>query len=209
MGNKNKIIILTYYYYPCTEPVLENVFAKELGKKHDIMWLMQGDISKGKIRKWHNSTVFLTKKIRENARFSKVRNKILRCHKLWKLLCLLWEGDIKIVVVRDLPFIALLIVPLRHLFGFKLYFQFTAPLGDMNIALSKYNKSGVRLITRSHYFFLGYLFNLFSHYVLKTADLVFPITDFHKKELLSFTHRDKLIPITMGVDEDWIKNIKP
>ena len=43
------------------------------------------------------------------------------------------------------------------------------------------------------------------HKVIATADIVFPISDFHKSRLLSYTRPDKLVPVTMGIDEQWLR----
>ena len=81
MSNKKKIIILTYYRFPCVEPVLENVFAKELGREYEVTWLFQGDVSKGRKQKWHNSQVLLSREIKGNHWYSKLANNILKWHK--------------------------------------------------------------------------------------------------------------------------------
>lgn len=202
--DQKKIIIVTYYSFPCTEPVLENIFAKELGRVHEVTWLFQGDISKGRMLKWHNSHVLLSREIKGNHWYSKLANNILKWHKFFQLLCLLWRGNIEIVLIRDMPLTALLIAPLRSFLGFKLYFQYSAPLGNINIGYSKSN----RTLKRFWYLFIGFSYNFLIDKILKTADIVFPITDFHKKELLSCTREEKLVPITMGVDEDWLNRNK-
>ena len=201
MKNKKKIIILTYYRFPCTHPVLKNVFARELGREYEVVWLFQGDVSRGRMLKWHNSQVLLSREIKGNHWYSKLANNILKWHKSYQLLCLLWRGNIEIVLIRDMPLTALLIAPLRSFLGFKLYFQYSAPLGNINIGYSKSN----RTLKRFWYLFSGYCYNFLINKVLKIADIVFPITDFHKKELLSCTCKEKLIPITMGVDEEWLR----
>ena len=155
MEKGKKIVILTYYRFPCTEPVLENVFAKELSREHEVMWLFQGDISKGRMLKWHNSQVLLSRKIKGDCWCSKLANNILKSHKFFQLLYFLWRDDIEIVLIRDMPLTALLIALLRPLFGFKLYFQYSAPLGDMNIGYSKSN----RKLKRFWYLFSGSCYN--------------------------------------------------
>ena len=180
--------------------MLENVFARELGRKHELIWLFQGDVSKGKRQKWHNTEVLLSREIRGNHWFSKLMNKILKWQKLFQLLCFLWRDDIRIVLIRDLPLEALLIAPLRPFFGFRLYFQYSAPQGDMNIGYFKVNNT----IRKFWYFCIGCCHNVLIGKVLKTADFVFPITEFHKRELLSLSSGKKLVPITMGVDEEWL-----
>lgn len=200
MSNKKKIIIVTYYRFPCSHPVLENVFAKELGREYDITWLFQGDISKGKRQKWHNSQVLLSREIRGNHLYSKLENRILQWGIFFRLLRLLWQDETKIVLIRDMPLMALLIAPIRLLLGFRLYFQYSAPLGDISIGYYRHNKTTKRF----WYLFNGCFHNFLTDKILKTANLVFPITDFHKKELLSRTRVEKLLPITMGVDEEWL-----
>jgi hypothetical protein len=56
-----KIAILTYYHYPCHHPVLTNIFAKELAKIKKVVWLLQGDVARGRVKRWHNSVVLLKK----------------------------------------------------------------------------------------------------------------------------------------------------
>ena len=204
MKNNKKIIILTYYHFPCDHRVLENVFAKGLGREHEVIWLFQGDVSKGRVQKWHNSQVLLSRSIKGNHWRSKLGNKILGWQKFFQLLCLLWRDTVKIVLIRDIPLEALLIAPLRSLLGFRLYFQYSAPHGDISIGYFTPNKTTKRF----WYLFRGCLRNLLMNSVVKTADIVFPITDFHKKELLSHTREEKLIPITMGVDEEWLSRDK-
>jgi glycosyltransferase involved in cell wall biosynthesis len=201
MKIKEKIAILTNYPFPCKEPVLDNVFAKELGRLCEIIWFFQGDVSKGRTDKWHNSRLILCREIKGTSWFSKLINRILEWRKFFFLLFFVVFRGTKIVLVRDMPFAALLIAPFRLLFGFKLYYQYTAPLGDIDLGYSEYNKTAKKW----WYVLAGYSFNNLIKQTLKTSDLVFPITDFHKKELLCYTHEKKLIPITMGVDEVWLK----
>lgn len=203
-NKKKKIIILTYYRFPCSHPVLENVFARELGREHDITWLFQGDISKGRKRKWHNSQVLLSREIKGNYWYSKLANRILQWGIFFRLLGLLWQDETKIVLIRDMPLMALLIAPLRPLFGFKFYFQYSAPQGDMFIDCSKSIKS----MKRFWYFLSGSCYNMIIHKVIATADIVFPISDFHKSQLLRYTRPDKLVPVTMGIDEQWLRRDK-
>jgi glycosyltransferase involved in cell wall biosynthesis len=199
--NRNKIAILTYYHFPCDHPVLENVFAKELGKKHDVIWLLQGNVSKGNLKRWYNSNVILSRKATGKNWFAKILNQCLKWHKIIQLLSLLRLGEIKIVLIRDLPLEALLISPLRVIFKFKLFFQYSAPLGDMNISYSKLNV-GFR---KFWLFVKGMIFNIATHQVIKKADIIFPITEFHKNDLRIFADGKKIVPITMGVDERLLK----
>ena len=199
--SRGKIAILTYYHFPCDEPVLENVFAKELGSRHDIIWLFQGDVSRGTSTRWYNSDVLLSRKAPGNNWFSKILNQCLKWHKIIQLFGLLRHGEIKIVLFRDLPLEALLIAPLRAIFKFKLFFQYSAPLGDMNLGYAKLNKT----LRKYWCFVIGHLYNIFISIVLKKADIIFPITEYHKKNLLIYTDEKKIIPIPMGVDESLFK----
>ena len=170
--NREKIAILAYYHFPCDHPVLENVFAKELGRRHDVIWLLQGNVSRGNSTRWHNSDVLLSRKAPGNNWFSKILNQCLKWHKIIQLFGLLRHGEIKIVLIRDLPLEALLIAPLRAIFKFKLFFQYSAPLGDMNLSYAKINK-GFR---KFWCFVICYLYNITISKVLKKADIIFPIT---------------------------------
>jgi glycosyltransferase involved in cell wall biosynthesis len=200
MAIKKKIIIFTYYHFPCFEPVLENVFAKVLAREHEVIWLFQGNILKGRTDKWHNSRVILCREMKGTSWCAKLINKILELQKILFLLYFVLFRDTKIVLIRDMPLVALLIAPFRLFLRFKLYFQYTAPLGDIDLGYTKSNKTKKRW----WYLLAGHSFNILIKRTLKTSDLVFPITDFHKKELLRYTHEKKLIPITMGVDEVWL-----
>ena len=131
---------------------------------------------------------------------AKTINKILKWQKVFLLLYFVLFRDTKIVMIRDMPLVALLIAPFRMFFQFELYFQYTAPLGDISIGYAKSSKSKKRW----WYLLAGHSFNILIKKTLKTSNLIFPITDFHKKELFRYTHEKKLIPITMGVDEVWL-----
>ena len=77
MKHKSKIVIITYYPFPCNEPVLENVFAKEIGREYDIIWLFQGNVSNGIRCRWNNSEVLLIRAIQGNHLLSVIVNKAL------------------------------------------------------------------------------------------------------------------------------------
>jgi glycosyltransferase involved in cell wall biosynthesis len=201
LTNKRKIAVLAYYHFPCDHPVLENVFAKEIGSRHDLVFLLQGNVSGGNSTKWFNSNVLLSRKVSGRNWIARILNKCLRWYKIFQLFKLLRDGEIKIVLMRDLPLEALMIIPLRSIYKFKLYFQYSAPHGDMNISSSKLNKGFKKIWL----FVIGYLYNLEISKVLKRADLIFPITEFHKKKLLIYTSENKIIPITMGIDESLFK----
>ncbi|WP_207678406.1 glycosyltransferase [Desulfonema magnum] len=204
MKKQKKVVILSYYRFPCTHAVLENVFAKELGKKVDMLWFFQGEFSKDKKQRWHNSQVVLSRAVKGNHYLIKFINKLMGWQKLFQLLRFLMSGDINIVLVRDLPFEAFLIAPLRLFFKFKLYYQYSSPLGDMHIGNSEIDNTLIRF----WHLFQGHYHNFFVKKVIKTADIIFPITNFFKKTLLVHVAEEKMIPITMGVDEDLLNKDK-
>jgi len=201
MKSDKKIIILTYYNFPCTHPVLGNVFAKELGRNHEIIWLLQGDIAKGKKKKWFNSHVLLTRAFRGNHWYKKIANRIWSWQRFFQIICLLISGKENIVLIRDMPIEAFLISFLRFFFRFKLFYQHSAPLHDITIAAFKVDKGPKRFWYLIH----GLSYGFFLGKVLKKADLVFTISDFHKKELVHVTGGDKFVTLTMGVDEEWLE----
>ena len=198
------IIFLTYYNYPCNEPALENIFAKELGKKFDITWLFQGYHKNNRILNWHNSKIILTKKHRGSNRAIRVINKILALEKYFQLAKFLFKGRVDTIVIRDMPFIFILIRPLKAFLKFRIYFQHTAPLGDIDIGYYKIQKSKFRYWYRIK----GWCYNFLIKIVMDKADIVFPISEFHKRELIRFHDPDKFVPITMGIDEEWINRKK-
>jgi len=195
-----KIAILTYYHYPCHHPVLTNIFAKELAKIKKVVWLLQGDVSRGRVKRWHNSVVLLTKSIIRKSLASNIANKLTNACLLFSLLKLLTKREIKVVLLRDLPFTAIILLPFRKRFDFKVYYQYSAPLGDMSI---HYYRS-TRTMKRYWYLISGIWQKGLTENAVKRSDMVFPISDFHKQQLERLTGADKLIPITMGVDTDLI-----
>lgn len=200
MANKKKIIILTYYDFPCQHPVLENIFAKELAKKHEIVWLFQGDVSQGNKLQWHNSQVLLSKKITGVSYTTKVLNLLLKGKILFTIRRFISRGEVKIILIRDLPFVLLLLAPWRNIYKFKLYFQYSAPQGDINLKNARLDRS----IKKFYYGLKGTWFNYLVNKALRRADLIFPISEFHKQQLSAAHDKAKMVPITMGVDVDWI-----
>ena len=200
--NKKRVLILSYYRYPCSHPVLENVFAKELGKICNIVWLFQGEANatEGR-RRWHNSDLHFCKKVHGKSRVSDLVNKILECTKLFKAIKLVCRGKINIILVRDLPIYAVLIAPLRYFVRFKLYFQYSAPQGDISISYAK----RIRGLKQYWYLLKGYGFNFFINKALRASDVVFPISEFHKNQLTQLIGPKEMAPITMGVDTNWLE----
>jgi glycosyltransferase involved in cell wall biosynthesis len=199
-AQRRTILIITYYFFPCSHPVLENVFAKELAKKLNIIWLFQGDITKGKIQKWHNSLVFLSNKYVGNSVQNKILNQIFGFKKYFSIVTLLLKYSIDIIVIRDMPFKLILFAPLSRLLKFKLYFQYSAPLGDIDVAYYKASKK----LYKHWYLFKGLYQKALIKIALNAADIVFPITEYHKQKLSIYKNPQKFVPLTMGIDEDWI-----
>lgn len=204
MKNNKKIIILSYYHFPCNHPVLENVFAKEIGRQHNIIWLLQGDIAHGKKRRWHNSQVFVTKALQGNHWCKKVANRIFSWQRFFQIIGLLSSEKDTIVLIRDMPFEAFLVSFLRRYFRFKLFYQHSAPLHDISISAFKVNKG----LKRFWYLIQGLFYSFFLGKILKKADIVFSISDFHEKKLDHAGGGKKIVPLTMGVDEEWLKRCK-
>ncbi|MCK5509108.1 MAG: glycosyltransferase [Desulfobacterales bacterium] len=201
---RRKILFVSYYRFPCSHPVLENVFAKELGLEYEITFLLQGDLSHGRVRKWHNANVILAKAIKGKSIYVKAMNRLLALEKFFFLIYFLLCKNVNIVFIRDMPFQTILIAPLKFLLGFKLYYQHSAPLSDMDIGYFKASKGPLRL----WYLFKGISNGLLVERAIKCADIVFPISSFHKNSLTKFVRSEKLIPLTMGVDHQWLKRRK-
>lgn len=197
MENRNKIIMLSYYHYPCNEPVLENVFAKELGESLKIIFFMQGDLSKGRIKKWHNSQVILTKLFTGNSFKTRILNKYFEIIKFVSLIKNLRCCDTKIIFVRDLPLETVILYILKRFYKFKIYFQYSAPLGDINIGYFKNHKK----IKRYWYFMKGWYYNLLVYWAVRVADLIFPITIFFYNQYNLPKRAEFVVPLTMGFDQ--------
>jgi len=202
--NRKRVLISAYYYHPCTETMLESVFAKELGQSCEMVWFLQGDRSKGKIGNWYNSTVHITRMLKGNGCLSRLANHALVNVKRLSILKYLFLNKVDIVLLRDLPFDALLLSLIRPFLGFKLYYQDSAPLGEITIGYSKLPTTSARLLVRLK----GIFYRQLAQGARRRSDIVFPITGFHKEVLAAQINPDRLVPLTMGVDEDWL-NRKP
>jgi glycosyltransferase involved in cell wall biosynthesis len=205
-SKKKKILIITYYRHPCTEPMLENVFAKNIGERTDLFWLFLGDCSSGSILKWHNSTIMLSQLFDQNTISGKCINKLKDLTELYRLFKTIQQEKIDIVLLRDIPFFATAAGLLKRLFGVKVYYQCTGVSGALEIDYARFHTG----IKRFYYNFTGVLRKFFDAMALRHADFVFPITEFHKNSLPVSIPREKIIPLTMGVDEDWLgRNPRP
>jgi len=200
MKDKKRLIILSYYHFPCHHPVLENVFAKTLGRYIDILWLFQGDTSNGKTFRWYNSTVRLCRVLKGNSLIVKLLNRILGWQRLLLLVRELLVKEEQIVLIRDMPLWALLISPLRKILNFKLYYQYSAPQAEIRRAIFKSNRG----LHRYWHLSAGICLEKFTARALKNSDMVFPISEFHKKMLTDYISPEKLVPLTMGVDKAWL-----
>lgn len=201
MPIKDKIVILTYHMFPCHEPVLEFLLAKELGARHKIVWLFDGGLADSCEFEWYNTKVVLGGQIANLGKISlPVRIKMRVC-KWFKLLGLVAGGSVRIVMVRDMPLSSVFVALLAKIYKFKTYFQYTIPMGDIKIAYFRDNK---KISTFSHYI-IGRLHNIFLPVAVCLADIVFPITDYHGHVLRKYCKDDKYVTLSMGVDEDWIK----
>lgn len=206
MLRKQRIVILSYYRFPCREVDFEYLFSEELGKQFDILFLFQGDRQSGNIVRWRNAGILLSKKIRADNFCARIINRILEWQKLLQLYELIRAGEAGIVFVRDLPLEALLLARLKKFFPFLLCFQYTAPMGDISLEAYRANKS----LARAKYLVQGRLFNMLIGKALSVCDLVFPISEYHKETLCRFIPAEKMVAAGMGVPEDWAdKKVAP
>jgi len=194
MRERPVVVIVSYYSFKQDnmQQVLENVFAKELGKHCRVVFLFTGDVE-DKYFKWHNSEVIIIgsdKKIGRHLPFKK----------FYYLMKIILQVENQIILVRDLTFNAVLLIFLKHFFSFKLFFQYSAPLGDMDIGYFEKNRS----LKRYYYLVKGVMHNIFLKIAIKKADQVFPITASFGRELCERYGDFPAAPITMGVDEQWL-----
>ena len=193
------ILMLSYYSYPCSHPVLKNIFAKEVGKIASINWIFrteEDDLQD----KWENSDLILVRSYKRKNFITAIGNKIIEWMILFKTVGLIHSLKIQIVFIRDLPLHAIMLAPLKFILNFKLYFQYSAPQGDIYYDYSK-KASGIK---KYWYYLYGKAFNFLIEKALRSADIIFPISEFHQKELNQKIHGKKMIPITMGVEKKWI-----
>ena len=202
MSEKTKIVILSYYMYPCHEPVLEYLFAKELGKKYDIVFLFNGGVALSRTLKWHSSEVLLGWNVRHAEKISITLKLWMNICKWYRLFNLLVSRKVKTIWVRDQPVTAFFITLLKTIFRFNVYFQYTAPLGEVLVAYFKDYKS----IYNIRHILHGWIHNLFLANIIMKADIIFPITEYHKNELEKIAGKRKYIALTMGIDESWIQS---
>src|SRR5450631_1588009 len=146
--NRKLILMSTYYYHPCNETMLESVFAKELGKSSEIVWFHQGDSAHGKVVNWHNTKVHITPMLKGNGIIARLANRVLVSVKHLSILKFLFRNKVDIVFIRDLPLEALFLSLVKPYLGFKLYYQYSAPLGEMTIGYSRLTTTSARIFVR-------------------------------------------------------------
>ena len=194
MGERPVVVIVSYYNFKQDnmQQVIENVFAKELGKHCRVIFLFTGDV-KDKYFKWHNAEVIITGNYNFFGRYLPFK----KFYYLMKIIC---QVENPIILVRDLTFNTTLLIILKRFFNFKLFFQYSAPLGDMDIGYFKKNKS----LKRYYYLAKGIIHNVFLKIAIKKADQIFPITASFGEKLCERYSCSPTVPITMGVDEQWL-----
>lgn len=198
-----RVLISAYYYHPCTHPVLENVFAKELGKTTNIIWFLQGDRRNVRVDNWFNSRVYITPMLTPRGLFSNIANYVFSYYKLILVLKYLIQYNVDIVLLRDLPVEALILSYVKSILGFKLYYQHSAPLGEMLMGYSKEYTTSAKWLK----YIRGYFHAIIVNKVLPKVDMVFSISDFQMEQLKSNIDQSKLATITMGFDEQWLTSI--
>ncbi len=198
-----RILITTYYEFPCRHPVLESVFAKEIAKKCDIYWIFSGKKTGDMQLKWHNSQVILAPvfgKGLSKAMFYPF-NSVVR---LFAVMQCIISKKIDIIILRDLPIEATFCVLIRRIFRLKVFYQNSAPLEEISIAYARSLK-GFR---KFWWLLKGYAHRFFVGQAMRHADLIFVISDFHKDALAISVEERKLVVLPMGIDNDWINDVR-
>ena len=195
-----KILLATYYNFPCKEQVIENIFAKELGKKYDISIILKGKANNKKDIKWHNCKIILFKKFTEKNTKNIMLNKFFEFFNFINIFFLLKKYKFDSIIFRDLPGQLIIFSIFKKKFNFKLFYQSTAPLGDIDIVYGKRKKT----INRYGYIIKGTFFNICEKMAFSVADIIFSISEYQKGNLEKHYPKKTIIPISMGVDEDWI-----
>ena len=109
-----------------SHPVLKNVFAKEIGKIAEVYWLFRANILKQ--NRWENSWLILYKKYKERNLVFFIANKLIELMMLLKAIQLIVTLKTDIVFIRDRPFTALFITPMKLFHKFKIYLHYNRNL---------------------------------------------------------------------------------
>jgi glycosyltransferase involved in cell wall biosynthesis len=198
---RKNVLIITYYSYPCTETVLDTVFADKLGRNVNIIWLFLGDTSLGKTLRWHNSTVLLRKIPDRGTMAGKVIYKLVEISEFLRLMRTIRLFDIDIVLVRDLPLFAFLMNLIKPLYGVKVYYQCTGVAGALETDYARHFHGARKL----YYTFLGILRRYIDALAVHRSDMTLPITESHKQLIAHLASTEKIVPLTMGVSEEWLQ----
>ena len=174
--------------------------TKELGKKYDISIILKGKAINKKDIKWHNGNIILFKKFNETNKKNFVINKLFEFFNFINIFFLLKKCKFDSIIFRDLPGHLIIFSNFKKRFNYKLFYQSTAPLGDINIIYGKSKKT----VNRYGYIIKGIFFNICEKMAFNKADIIFPISEYQKRNLEKNYPKKTIIPISMGVDEDWI-----
>lgn len=200
---KTNLLMVTDYQYPCNHAVMENVFSKEVAKEVNVNWIMQGANTKKEYIKWNESKVYTVKMFTIKNKIAKFCNRVLWINIIFKTLVLVKKNNVKIVLIRDLPLVFVLLNIFKTINRYKVYYQYSAPQGDIFISRYMMNKGFLRIPE----LLKGKIHNYLNRYALKRAEIIFPISQYHKKKIAELNiNKKKIIPLTMGVDLKWIQN---
>jgi glycosyltransferase involved in cell wall biosynthesis len=181
--------------------VLDTVFADKLGKQVNIIWLFLGDTSQGKTVRWHNSTVLLRNLHDRSNTKGKVLNKLIDVSEFLRLMWAIRRYAIDIVLVRDCPLFGYLANFIKHLYGIRVYYQCTGVAGSLEFDYYKLFTGAWRL----YYAVQGIFFKHFEVLAIRHSDMIFPITESHKQLITHLAPAEKIVPLTMGVSEEWLQ----
>lgn len=198
---KKKILITTYYKFPCRHPVLENVFAKELAKNYDIYWVFNGNKTGDMQLRWHNSHVILAP-VFDKGMLGVIFYQFRSVFRFVAVIKCIISKKIDIIILRDLPIQATFLGLISRMLGLKIFYQNSAPLEDISIAYAR-SLTGAR---KFWWLWKGFAHRFFVDQAMKYSDVIFVISDFHRDELAKIVEKRKLVVLPMGIDCDWISD---
>jgi len=204
MNDTDNISIVFFSYYRFEpgymEQVVENVFSEEIGRSLKIIFLLQGDTSEGKIQQWNNALVWLTPLSPFGGIFGSIGNALLSLNKFLQFARIARRESSLIVFVRDQPLVAALLGFMKCFLGYRLFFQYSAPLGEMRLESFHLHRSWKKYVD----FLSGILLQGALPIALKKADIIFPITQSFAESLAKYYEGLPMVPLTMGVDVAWV-----
>ncbi|MBN2810096.1 MAG: glycosyltransferase [Deltaproteobacteria bacterium] len=197
------IVFFSYYKFKpgYMEQVLENVFSKEIGGFCRVIFLLQTDIRLKRNYKWNNAEVWPTPGVTSLGYLGKLLSMVLSLNKFIQFFRILLGERYVIAFVRDQPVVGAFLGFFATRLGYRYFFQYSAPLGEMRLASCK----GRKKIRNYLNGFSGILHQFFLGFALKKAEIVFPITESFGHQLVQKYGVLNCIPLTMGVDGDWLK----